>query len=143
MVKLAAFFQKLTPFLKELIHSGGGGFFVKNGRPVPRSDYGSEVAGHYDHVHGAATLEALRNARIMGFDSGGYLPPGISTVLNATRKPEPVFTSQQFAAMGSQQRGGGMTIRAVVEDGAVQGLVRLEIDDQFGALADAKIYGSR
>lgn len=38
-----------------------------------------------------------------GYDSGGYLPPGLSTVYNGTGRPEPVFTSQQWDAI---QRGG-------------------------------------
>jgi murein DD-endopeptidase MepM/ murein hydrolase activator NlpD len=39
----------------------------------------------------------------MMYDNGGYLPPGLTTVLNLTGKPEPVFTADQF----SQMRGGG------------------------------------
>jgi hypothetical protein len=30
------------------------------------------------------------------FDTGGWLPPGITTVLNATNKPEPVLTAQMW-----------------------------------------------
>jgi hypothetical protein len=40
----------------------------------------------------------------MMYDNGGYLPPGLTTVVNLTGKPEPVFTSQQFEGM---QKGGG------------------------------------
>lgn len=36
-----------------------------------------------DHVHWA-------------FDDGGYLPPGASTVINETGKPEPILTSNQW-----------------------------------------------
>jgi hypothetical protein len=39
----------------------------------------------------------------MMYDNGGYLPPGLTTVLNLTGKPEPVFTADQFDGM----RGGG------------------------------------
>jgi hypothetical protein len=35
------------------------------------------------------------------FDSGGWLPPGISTVANFTGRPEAVLTSQQMRALGS------------------------------------------
>lgn len=38
--------------------------------------------------------------------------------------------------------GGGMTVRVVVDDGAVRGLVRVEVDEQFGALADAHVYAT-
>lgn len=30
------------------------------------------------------------------YDQGGWLPPGLTTVLNATGRPEPVFTGDQF-----------------------------------------------
>jgi hypothetical protein len=32
----------------------------------------------------------------MKYDAGGYLPPGLTTVMNLTGKPEPVLTSDQF-----------------------------------------------
>ena len=38
--------------------------------------------------------------------------------------------------------GGGMTIRVVVDDGAVAGLVNVQVDQAFGALADAQIYAT-
>jgi hypothetical protein len=40
------------------------------------------------------------------------------------------------------QMSGAMTIRVVVQDGAVQGLVRVEVDEQLGALADAAVYAT-
>lgn len=36
----------------------------------------------------------------MMYDDGGYLPPGLTTVMNLTGKPEPVFTADQFDGMG-------------------------------------------
>lgn len=36
----------------------------------------------------------------MKYDAGGYLPPGLTSVVNLTGKPEPVFTSSQFEQMG-------------------------------------------
>jgi hypothetical protein len=33
---------------------------------------------------------------LVQYDNGGYLQPGITTVLNATGRPEPVFTGQQW-----------------------------------------------
>lgn len=41
----------------------------------------------------------------MMYDNGGYLPPGLTTVMNLTGKPEPVFTSDQW----SQMNGRGAT----------------------------------
>jgi hypothetical protein len=43
----------------------------------------------------------------MMYDNGGMLPPGLTTVLNLTGKPEPVFTSDQFDRMRNSGMGGG------------------------------------
>lgn len=45
--------------------------------------------------------QANPNLPPMGYDSGGYLPPGLSTVFNGTGRPEPVFTQAQFAALAN------------------------------------------
>lgn len=64
MVKLAQWWTQFTPFLLELIHSGGGGFFVKNGKPVSASYYGTSVVSqHYNHVHVAVTNSGLNAIR--------------------------------------------------------------------------------
>lgn len=39
----------------------------------------------------------------MGYDDGGWLPPGLSTVLNGTGRPEAVFTAAQFASLTSAE----------------------------------------
>jgi len=44
------------------------------------------------------------------------------------------------ASQPGQPAGGAMTLRVVVDDGAVRGLVRVEVDDAVGALADAVVY---
>ncbi len=38
------------------------------------------------------------------YDTGGWLPPGLTTVLNATNKPEPILTSEQWADL-TRSRG--------------------------------------
>lgn len=56
-----------------------------------------------NHLH----FEVLQNARrvepasLMSFDAGGYLPPGFTMAYNGTRKPEPVFTSRDYAALAA------------------------------------------
>lgn len=42
----------------------------------------------------------------MMYDKGGYLPPGVTQVVNLTGKPEPVFTNDQFDRMNPQGSGG-------------------------------------
>jgi hypothetical protein len=41
------------------------------------------------------------------FDTGGMLPPGLTTVLNMTGRPEPVFTDSQWKQMRDSGFGGG------------------------------------
>lgn len=43
------------------------------------------------------------------YDNGGYLPPGLSMVMNKTGKPEPVLTNEQWDRMRSAGTGGGNT----------------------------------
>lgn len=42
----------------------------------------------------------------MKYDNGGYLPPGLTSVVNLTGKPEPVFTSDQWSNMDGGVAGG-------------------------------------
>lgn len=39
------------------------------------------------------------------YDTGGWLPPGITTVLNATTKPEPILTGQQWDELTAGRQG--------------------------------------
>jgi hypothetical protein len=57
-------YDTYSAYLLELIHSGGTGYFVKDGKRVPASYYGaSTVSQHYDHVHVAMTLSGIAAAR--------------------------------------------------------------------------------
>ena len=45
----------------------------------------------------------------MKYDQGGYLPPGLTSVVNLTGRPEPVFTADQWDNMdGGAGRGGNL-----------------------------------
>ena len=69
MVTLAAYLYQYSAYLLELIHSGGDGYFVKNGKRVDRNFYGDTiVAQHYNHVHCAATISGLLAASHNGSD---------------------------------------------------------------------------
>ncbi|TAK89383.1 MAG: hypothetical protein EPO06_12030 [Burkholderiaceae bacterium] len=109
MAALAAFFYRFAPYLLEEIHSGGGGFFVKNHARVGAGYYGPQlVAQHYNHVHIAADSAGVAAIRgILGYDSGGYIPPGMSIVDNRTGKPEPVFNDEQWKTLHAAVNRGG------------------------------------
>ncbi len=84
MGAINAWIAKVFPNSTQLIYTPGVNLL--HGRPFAYD--GPTQADHHDHVHWA-------------FDSGGYLPPGYSTVYNGTGSPEPVLTSEQWAAISS------------------------------------------
>ena len=67
-------------------------------------------------------------AGVYKFDNGGYIQPGVTTVLNKTGKPEPVFTSGQWDALQRHVPSGGYpeTLVIVDEDGQLIGRMRVE-----------------
>ena len=50
-------------------------------------------------------------AHKLGFDSGGYLPPGVSVAYNGTGRPEPVLTGGQWQTMMDNRRSQQVTHR--------------------------------
>ena len=64
------------------------------------------------------------------FDSGGLLQPGLTTVLNATGKPEPVFTGDQWSKIDDILAKGNAGVPEVLEvrdvDGVLIGRMQVE-----------------
>ena len=80
-------------------------------------------------------------AGVYKFDSGGYLQPGVTTVVNKTGRPEPVFTSTQWDALrahGAQAASSPETLVVVDEDGQLLARMRVVARDTVdGALVPA------
>jgi len=80
-------------------------------------------------------------AGVYKFDSGGYLQPGVTTVVNKTGRPEPVFTSAQWDALrahGAQAASSPETLVVVDEDGQLMARMRVVARDTVdGALVPA------
>jgi hypothetical protein len=75
------------------------------------------------HTYGSLAAIDPRN-RPRGYDAGGYLQPGLTTVYNGTGKPEPVFTAEQFAAMRAGGQRGGVVFNGDVITATPQLFVR-------------------
>ncbi|MEH6373621.1 hypothetical protein V7793_04560 [Streptomyces sp. KLMMK] len=78
-------------------------------------------------IHRYGSLSALD--RPGGYDSGGYLPPGLSLVYNGLGKPEPVFTPAQWDLIANSkgvnpapQSGGSQGNAPVIHLHAVPGV---------------------
>jgi hypothetical protein len=89
---------RVYPNSTQLIYTPGAN--ILNGKPFTYD--APTQADHFDHVHWA-------------FDSGGYLPTGVSTVYNGTGRPEPVLTGAQWDSLANQAPMVASLEGAVVE----------------------------
>lgn len=79
-------------------------------------------------------------AGVYKFDNGGFLQPGVTTVVNKTGRPEPVFTSAQWDALRAHgaQATSPETLVVVDEDGQLMARMRVVARDTVdGALVPA------
>lgn len=79
-------------------------------------------------------------AGVYKFDNGGFLQPGVTTVVNKTGRPEPVFTSAQWDALRAHgaQAASPETLVVVDEDGQLMARMRVVARDTVdGALVPA------
>ncbi|HEX5119856.1 MAG TPA: phage tail tape measure protein [Pseudonocardiaceae bacterium] len=79
--------------------------------PNSLTDGVANVAAAINYIvarYGDITHVQQADARLpaKGYDSGGYLPPGPSLVINGTRRPEPVLTETQWDSVRSRIAGG-------------------------------------
>lgn len=152
MNEIAAGFYGMSGRLLEEIHAGGPGYAVKNGMRVNGPSYYASVwADHYNHVHIAATNEAL-------MDQGGLLRPGSTMVHNSTGGVERVLSMAQtqsfdrlvsmlggdtngnlsgLAPVGGFGSGGGRTMTVVVNTNEIDPrrhamMLGMELEKQIG-----------
>lgn len=89
----------------ELIHSGGGGFFVHNGVKVAGSYYGATlVSQHYNHVHWAITMSGLA--------AGGAGTSSSGTITQDQADQASKYNTVTTAAKTSIKSGCGATAGA-------------------------------
>ncbi|WP_275559610.1 transglycosylase SLT domain-containing protein [Streptomyces sp. 5-6(2022)] len=77
--------------------------------------------------------------RAGGYDSGGYLQPGLNLAYNGTGRPEPVFTTQQANAlvrMGTDPAAGlgDLSVSVYVGDREITDIARAEVRRNNGEL---------
>ena len=80
-----------------------------------------------------------------GYDNGGYLQPGITKAVNASGKPEPVFTHKQWQIlkgniMSAAQAGDLKKLQVnlgIVANGLQQAVAKLDWQEIFGVASKA------
>ena len=116
--------------LFQVLDGTWNGFGPKTSDPAKQAQYGLEYIkqrygspekakafweGHHWYAdggvvpggsEGGSQIGGMPDNGTMMYDNGGYLPPGLTTVVNLTGKPEPVFTAQQFEGMRGGAAGG-------------------------------------
>lgn len=103
MATIARGFMGMSGRLLELIHSGGGGMFVKNGKRVGAGYYRSVIGQHYNHVHVAARKDALF-ARLALGSGGGRLGAWVRQAMGITAAPTSWYNA--LVALAKHESGG-------------------------------------
>lgn len=92
--------------------SAGGGYLIEEPKPGlfarkigMRANSGYGIYG--GKGTGATAAGLNREGRAHKYDSGGFLQPGLTTVLNMTGKPEAVLTDRQWRTLSESGNRGG------------------------------------
>lgn len=93
--------------------------------------YGIGRYGSIANIPGIKSL--LAGGPYLPYDEGGYLPPGMSTVINGTGRPEPVLTDAQWRtlAAGAGRDNGPTRITGTLDLGdGLTGYIDAILDDR-------------
>jgi phage-related protein len=74
-----------------------------------RDNAGTQIKwglGYINSRYGSPGNAWAHSQRTGWYDDGGYLQPGLTLAWNATRKPEPVFSHDQWNTLAAATRGG-------------------------------------
>lgn len=88
------------------------------------------IRGRYGSIY---NVQQAVGATPMGYDQGGWLPPGVSTVYNGLGKPEAVLTPAQLEVLAGQRNGGLDALDGLPIVGT------LDLGDGLEARMDARI----
>ena len=126
----------------------GGGYTDPNAQIAAALDY---VTKRYGMDKNGAPFQIGRG---VGYDSGGWLKPGVTQAVNNTGQPEAVFTQSQLqdmrtsgaipAAAGSTAQAGSSTISSFIDMGGevINGIIDQAASAASSAAGAAAIAGS-
>ena len=127
-----------SPFTVGITNAGVGHTAGTLGRVNVESRGGDGVVVG-KRAHGAMSMmfTDVYGYRPGMFDSGGYLPEGLSLAYNGTGRPEPVFTTQQANALTSRAVTpglGDLDVYVYVGDREITDIARAEVRASNGEL---------
>lgn len=73
--------------------------------------------------------QANANRPPAGYDAGGWLPPGVTTAVNLTGKPEAILTNGQWQAMTAAADRPPVVVEVHTRDKALAGFIDIRVQD--------------
>lgn len=108
------------------------GQLVKAGQRVGMQGATGNVTGIHLHLETIRGGHPVNPRSMLKFDSGGYLPPGVSTVVNKTGKPEPLANLDKLGVGGGGIQDG-QKVYLVVDGHEFPMYIRTTIDGQLSS----------
>jgi hypothetical protein len=117
MSPLIALWNQESGWNPNAVNSSSGAYGIPqalgHGHPYNLGDYVAQINWGLSYIasrYGSPGAAESHELADHWYDSGGYLPPGRTSVVNATGRPEPVFSASQWdliKAKVAQNSGGG------------------------------------
>jgi hypothetical protein len=114
MTSLLALWNQESGWNDEAVNPSSGAYGIPQalgkGHPYNLGDYANQVVWGLNYISGRYGSPAAAEAHEQEFnwyDTGGWLQPGATMVMNGTGRPEPVLSGAQWDALTSAASGGG------------------------------------
>ena len=123
-----------------LVHAGQT---VKAGQNIGRVGSTGNSTGphlHWEISLGGNPQRVVNPLPYLKYDDGGFLQPGVTQVVNATGRPEPVFTESQWNTLRAQAEGRAE--RKSPEDDGPKRVYLVVEDREFEAYIDERAEGA-
>jgi hypothetical protein len=85
--------------------------YIKSRYGTPSQALAFHLKNNWYSEGGEVTADGAKAEAPTLYDTGGWLPPGLTTVMNATGRPEPILTGDQWDALLQTGSGDGEGIK--------------------------------
>jgi hypothetical protein len=114
MAPLIALWNQESGWNPNAVNQSSGAYGIPqalgHGHPYNLGDYVAQIDWGLSYIASRYGTPAAAEAHELAdhwYDDGGYLQPGVTRVINATGRPEPVFSPSQWDALKANVGRGG------------------------------------